>query len=96
MPSFRVTMTIGSLRGSTPPDRVLPTAAAAAARLTTVEASSLNVVAGSARITIRFTAEAAGEALIVGRQVVCATGAVAEVISSVVTERVKGRWYTRR
>lgn len=52
MPSFRVTMTVGALRPGVPADRVLPSAADAAAELTTVEASSVNVVRGEARLTV--------------------------------------------
>ena len=85
-------MTIGALRPGVAPDSVLPTAADAAGELTTVEASDLSVVAGSARITVRFTADDAASALKVGRHVVTATKGVAEPLSSAVTERVKGRW----
>jgi beta-lactamase class A len=92
MPSFRVTMIIGALRPGGSPAAVLPTAAAAAAELTTVEASDLAVVAGTARATVRFTADDAELAAQIGRHVVDVTSTVAEPISSVVTERVKGRW----
>jgi hypothetical protein len=89
-------MTIGSLRPGVAPERVLPTAAAAASELTIVEASSVNVVAGSARVTVRFTADSVNQALEVGGHVVTATAVVAEPVTWVVTERIKGRWYPRR
>lgn len=89
-------MTIGALRAGVAPDSVLPAAAAAAADLTTVEASTVTVVAGSARIVVRFTADDAEEALRIGRHVFAATQAVAEPLASSVTERVKGRWFPVR
>jgi hypothetical protein len=92
MPSYRVIMSIGALQPGVRPDAVLPAAAAAAAELTTVEASDLAVVAGSARATVRFTAEDADAALAVGRHVVAGTRRVADPVTWQVTERVKGRW----
>jgi hypothetical protein len=94
MPSFRVTMTIGALRPGVPPDRVLPTAADAAAQLATVEASSVNVVRGEARLTVRFTAEDAELAEQIARHVVDTTAGVVEVIVCTVTRRSGDRWYT--
>jgi hypothetical protein len=92
MPSYRVIISIGALRPGVRPDTVLPTAAAAAAELTTVEASDLAVVAGSARATVRFSADDGDSALTVGDHVVQKTRLVAEPVSWLVTERVKGRW----
>ncbi len=92
MPSFRIEMSIGALRPGVSPDTVLPTAAAAAAELTTVEASDLAVVAGSARATVRFSADDPAAALRIGRAVLDATHGVAEPLSWRVTERVKARW----
>jgi hypothetical protein len=96
MPSFRITMIIGSLRPGVAPDSVLPCAAAAAAELTTVEASDLAVMSGSARATVRFTADDPAMALRVGHHVLAATQARAETVSWQVTERVKARWYPVR
>jgi hypothetical protein len=96
VPSFRVTMTIGALRPGVSPEVVLPTAARIAATLSTVEASSVDVVSGSARITVRFTADTATDALRIAAQVASGTGDVAEVITWLATERVGGRWYPRR
>lgn len=89
-------MTVGMLRGATPPDRVLSTAADAARELTTVEAADLGIVAGAPRITIRFTADDAELALQLGSHVAAATDAAAEVLQWKVTERVKSRWYVVR
>jgi len=96
MPSYRVTMSIGALQPGVRPDAVLPAAAQAAAELTTVEASDLAVVAGSARVTVRFTADDDPAALAVGGHVVQQTRLVAEPVTWQVTERVKGRWFPVR
>jgi len=92
MPSYRVIMTIGALQPGVRPDAVLPAAAAAAAERTTVEASDLAVVAGSARATVRFTADDGTAALAIGDYVVAQTRLVAAPVTWLVTERVKGRW----
>lgn len=96
MPSFRITLIIGSLRPGVAPDSVLPTLAAAAAELTSVEASDLAVVAGSPRAIVRFTADDAAMALRVGDHVLAAARASVEPVSWQVTERVKARWYPVR
>jgi hypothetical protein len=93
MPSFRVTMVIGALRRGVLPQAVLPAAAAAAEGLATVEASDLAIVAGTARITVRFTAEDAEIAKQIGEHVVAATGELAETQRWQITERVKSRWH---
>ncbi|POH66240.1 MULTISPECIES: hypothetical protein [Cryobacterium] len=93
MPSYRVIMSIGALQPGVRPEAVLPAAAAgAAAELTIVEASDLAVVAGSARATVRFTADDGTAALAIGDHVVAKTRLVAAPVSWLVTERVKGRW----
>lgn len=96
MPSFRVTLTIGALRPGVAPQSVLPTAAAAAEGIATVEASDLGIVAGAPRLTIRYTADDAELAAQIGGHVAAATSAAAEVLVWKVTERVKGRWYVVR
>lgn len=95
MPSFRVTMTIGRLLPSVAPDRVLPAAAAETALHTVVEASTVAVVSGSARITVRFTAQELPDARSIAEKTVAATRELAEVHSWMLTEGVKGRWYPR-
>lgn len=94
MPSFRVTVTIGALRPGVAPETIVPTAAAAAAEFTTVEASSVNVVRGTARVTVRFTCDDAEIAEQIARHVVTTTGAVAEPIAWSLTRQARGRWIT--
>ncbi len=93
MPSFRVTITIGTLRPGVLPEAVLPFAAAAAATRAVVEASDLSVVRGSARIIIRFTAEDAALGWSIGRNVAADLRRVAEPLAWDVTMRDGGRWY---
>lgn len=92
MPSYRVIMSIGTVHPGVRPDAVLPAAASAAAELTTVEASDLAVVAGQARATVRFTADDGDAALSIADHVLAATRRLAQPLSWLVTERVKGRW----
>ncbi|TFD05565.1 MULTISPECIES: hypothetical protein [unclassified Cryobacterium] len=92
MPSYRVTMSIESLHPGTAPASVVPRAAAAAAEFTTVEASDLTIVAGAARVIVRFTADDAASALQIGAHVVADLRVVAELRAFMVTERVKGTW----
>ena len=96
MPSFRITLIIGALHSGIAPGAVLPNLAAAAAEVTTVEASDLAVVAGSPRAIVRFTADDAAMALRVGDQVLAAARRQVEPVSWQVTERVKARWYPVR
>lgn len=93
MPSFRVTVTIGTLRPGVQPEAVLPYAADAAARSAVVEASDLAVVRGAARIVVRFTADDVGAGWKVGSDVVRRLTAVAEPRAWTVTVRDGGRWY---
>ncbi len=92
MPSFRVTLTIGALRKGILPDAVLPAAADAAGSITTVEASDVAVVAGTARITVRFTEDHDDAATQLGALVAAQVSELAEVTRYTVTRRVKGRW----
>jgi len=92
VPSYRVILTVGALRPGTPPEDVVPAAAAAAGALAVVEASGVDVVRGEARITVRFTADDADVAAVVAERTVGGTGEVAEVLSWRLTERVGGRW----
>ena len=96
MPSFRITLIIRALLPGVTPDTVLPTLAAAAAELTTVEASDLAVVAGSPRAIVRFTAPDAAMALRVGQNVLATARTMVEPVSWQVTEQVKARWYPVR
>lgn len=87
-------MTLGALKPGVAPASVLPLAAQAARELATVEASDVGVVAGAARATVRFSAEASDVAEQIGRHVAEVTGTVVDVLDVRITERVGGRWYT--
>lgn len=93
MPSFRVIIAVGVLRRGVAPQSVLPAAAAAAAALTTLEASDLSVVRSAPRITVRFTCDDDATAVSVARQVTDATRRLTEVTTWNVTRRDGGRWY---
>ncbi|WP_232819229.1 hypothetical protein [Homoserinimonas sp. OAct 916] len=93
MPSYRVTLSIGALRPGVAPPDVLPAAGAAAAEVTELEASELSVVAGEARITVRFSADDAELAEQVAAHVGQATARLAAVVTARLTERVGARWY---
>lgn len=88
-------MTIGALRPGVAPASVAPAASDAAAQLTTVEASDVAVVAGAARLTVRFTADDAELARQISEHVAATTDAVAQVTGWKLTERVGARWYRR-
>ena len=93
MPSFRVVLTVGALHPGVDPSSILPRAAAAAREFTVVEAFDVGVVSGTARITVRFTADDGEIALQIGRHVADDLGACADITASTITERVGGRWY---
>ena len=92
MPSYRVILTIGHLRPDVRPDELLPRAADAAAELTTLEASSVNLVAGSARMTVRFAADEDDIARQVAHHVAATTAASAEVVDWWITRGPGARW----
>lgn len=96
MPSYRVTLTIGALARGVAPATVLPAAADAAARLTTLEASSVAVVRGEPRLTVRFTSDDDEIALQVAEHVAAVTGALAQVLDARVTRGSGTRWTTVR
>ena len=96
MPDYRVTMTLGGIRPGVDPASILPTAAAAAAEFTMVEASDITVVAGAARITIRFEADDAELAAQIAAHVVGVAHGSVDVVDFRVTERRGGRWSTVR
>ena len=95
MPSFRVIIPVGRLRPDVAPADVEPAAAAAVATLTTVEATSVDIVSREARLTVRFTADGAHDALRVAEHAVEAVGALAQTGDWRLTERVGGRWFRR-
>lgn len=85
-------MTVGAMRPGVSPAAVLPAAAAAAAEFTVVEASDVAIVAGAARLTVRFMADDPELALQIGDHVTSVTTTLAQVTTWAVTERVQGRW----
>ena len=89
-------MAIGSMRPGADPAEVLPSAAAAARELTAVEAAEIDVVRGTARVTVRFEAPDDLAAAQVARAVVDATEALADVEVHRVTRRWGARWYGLR
>lgn len=95
MPSFRVVVPVGRLRAGASAPSIEPAAAEAAAQLAVVEATSVDVVAGEARITVRFTADRVDEALEVAQHTVRGVERLAETGAWRLTERVGGRWFRR-
>lgn len=95
MPSYRVIVSIGALRPGVSPQAVEPAAAAAASERTVVEASSVDVVAREARLTVRFVADTGPEALSIAEHAVDRVGSLAETTGWRLTERVGGRWFRR-
>ena len=87
-------MTMGAVRAGVSPADVLPAAKAAAAELTMVEAADLTVVAGSARIIIRFESDDAELATQIAHHVVATTRRSVDVPVFTVTERARGRWFS--
>jgi hypothetical protein len=95
VPSFRVIVAVGRLRPGVDPRSIEPAAADAARDLAVVEASSVDVVAGEARITVRFTEDTVPHALRVAEHTVDRLGALAQTGGWRLTERVGGRWFRR-
>ncbi|MGA1838025.1 hypothetical protein VD659_13955 [Herbiconiux sp. 11R-BC] len=92
MPSYRVTMIVGTLELGVRPEEVLPTLSGAIADFTTVESSDLAVVAGSPRVTVRFTADTDEAAFLIAEQGIDGTRVSVEPIAWQVTRMVHGRW----
>ncbi|MFF2773174.1 hypothetical protein ACFVUP_39365, partial [Streptomyces bacillaris] len=74
MPSFRVIIPVGLLRPDVAAADIEPNAAAAVAELTTVEATSVDIVSREARLTVRFTADGVHDALRVAKHAVAVAG----------------------
>jgi len=94
MPSYRVTVTIGSLRPGAQAEEVLPTAAHTVADLTTLEASSVSLARGVPQVVVRFTAEDDEIARQVGAEAVRVVAALAEVEDGRLTRRSGSAWRT--
>ena len=93
MPSYRVVIVVGLLRPGVRPETVLPAAVTAGSELTTVESSDVSVVAGQARITVRFLADDGPAAGRISDHVCATTGALAELGAVTLSRRYGGRWY---
>lgn len=92
MPSYRLAMRVGLMRPGVRPQQVEPAAAAAARRNVFVESTGLALVRGRPRLTVRFTGEDDQQARAVARQVVEATGRLAQVEGAEVRLRRGGEW----
>jgi len=92
VPSYRITMTVGALRPGADPAAVLPSAAAEAARVATLEANDLQVVRGEPRLTVRYTAEDDAAAERVAAAVRARTAELVEVVRGSITRRDGGDW----
>ncbi len=92
VPSYRVSIGVGLLRPGVDPAHVLPTAAAAARELATVEASDLAVTHGEARITVRFTVADDERALAVGQHVVATVDGLGDTTRPTLDRRAGPRW----
>lgn len=93
VPSYRVSLAVGLLKPGVDPVAVLPAAAAAAAEFTTVEAKDLAVLAGQARITVRFQAIDDEVAASIGRTVARRVAELASTSGTQITRRYGARWY---
>jgi len=92
MPSYRVTLVVGSLQPGVDPQRILPTAKDAALELAVVEAADVQVVSGQARIVIRFAADEGEIAAQIGQHVASTVSTLASVTRWSITERVRNLW----
>jgi hypothetical protein len=92
VPSYRVLLTVGSLRPGVRPDSLLPAAAATADALTTVEANDIMMVRGEPQLVVRFTGADDRSALDVGGAVESAVAGLADVRGARVTRRDGGTW----
>jgi len=92
VPSFRVELAVGAVAAGVDPRTVLPLAAEAASALTVVEAFDVGVVAGEARLIVRFAEDDADVARQIGEHVASTVAAVARVDSYRITQRVGNRW----
>ncbi|WP_368499439.1 hypothetical protein [Herbiconiux sp. A18JL235] len=92
MSSYRVTMIVGPLELGVKPETVLPTLTQAIADYTVVESSDIAVVAGSPRVTVRFTADGDEAAFLVAEQGIDGARVSAQPIAWQLTRMVQGRW----
>lgn len=92
MTSYRVTLAVGLLHPGTDPAAVLPAAADAARAVTKVEAQDVAVVAGEARVVVRYLATDDDAAARIGRRVRDRVRSLAEVPRATVSRRSGPRW----
>jgi len=92
MPSYRVALSVGTLRPGSRPDELLPRASEAAAELTTVEARDVMVLRGEPRLVVRYTAPDDDVAVAVGAVVEATVGDLADVLRGEVLRRDGGAW----
>jgi hypothetical protein len=90
--SYRVTLAVGLLHPGTDPAAVLPAAADAARAVTKVEAQDLAVVAGEARVVVRYLAADDDAAARIGRRVGARVRSLADVTRATVSRRSGPRW----
>lgn|GEM_PF-249022 len=92
VPSYRVTLGVGLLLPGVDPAALLPAAADAARALTEVEAQDVAVVAGEARVVVRYLAGDDESAARIGRRVAHRARAFAQVRRAAVARRSGPRW----
>ncbi len=93
VPSYRVSLAVGTLRPGVDPVAVLPAAADAARALATVEASDVGIVRGRPRITVRFTADTDDVAHAVADAVLARAEQLAATSDGRLTRRWGARWH---
>lgn len=92
MPSYRFSATIGALRPGVAAARLLPELTDDARTLAVVEASSIAVVRGEARVVIRFTGDDDPDARSIALGIFGLAGELAELSAPELTRRIGNRW----
>ncbi|SMG27394.1 hypothetical protein [Agreia pratensis] len=92
MPSYRFSAAIGALRPGVAAARLLPELTDDARTLAIVEASSIAVVRGEARVVIRFTGEDDQDARNVALGIFSLARELAQLSTPELTRRVKNKW----
>jgi hypothetical protein len=90
--SYRVVLVVGLLEPGIDPAAVLPAAAAAVQAVTQVEARDLAVVAGEARVVVRYLASDDPTARRIGDRVRARVRELAQVGRATVDRRDGPRW----
>jgi hypothetical protein len=92
VPSYRFSAAIGALRPGVAAARLLPELTDDARTLTIVEASSIAVVRGEARVVIRFTGDDDPDARSVALGIFGLARELAELSTPELTRRIGNRW----